>query len=134
MGHIFGYGMNTASKGITFDAVRVTGLNVANGQLCTIAEDAKAGFVASVTHTSTGVYTFQLTTPFPPKYVRIAPHISATAGTSSLLTARYQSGSYNATTGQFVINVSSTPATPALADGGASDELMVEMVFNRYTR
>lgn len=132
MGHIFGYGMNTSSKGITVDAVRVTALNVANGQLCTIAEDAKSGFVASVTHTATGVYTFQFTTPFPPKVVGIQAELSAASPAAALLQARYQNASYNATTGQFIINVSSS--APAAADGGAADELHVNMFFNRYTR
>jgi hypothetical protein len=132
MGHIFGYGMNTASKGITFDCVRVTGLNVANGSLCTIAEDAKAGLVSSVTHTGTGVYTFQLSQPFPPKVVGIQAELSCAAANSAILQARYQDGSYNATTGQFIINV--TSSAPAAADGGASNELHVSMAFNRYTR
>lgn len=132
MAHAYNNGLHTSSKGFTVDAVRVTGLNVANGQLCTIAEDCKSGLVASVTHTGTGVYTFQLSIPYPPKYVQIAPSLSATAANSAILTARYQSGSYNATTGQFIINI--TNATPAAADGGASDELMVDMNFNRYTR
>lgn len=132
MGHIFGYGMNTASKGITVDGVRVTGLTVATGQLCTIAEDAKAGLVASVTHTATGVYTVQLTTPFPPKVVGIRVQLSCAAANSAILIARYQDASYNATTGQFIINV--TNATPAAADPAATNELMIEMLFNRYTR
>lgn len=132
MGHAYNNGLHTSSKGLTIDAVRVTGLNVAVGQLCTIAEDCKSGLIASVTHTATGVYTFQLSVPFPPKYVDIRPSISAAAVNSAILTARYQSASYNATTGQFIINV--TNATPAAADGAATDELMVEMHFNRYTR
>ena len=131
MGHIFGYGMNTASKGITVDAVRVTGLNVANGQLCTIAEDSKAGFVASVTHTATGIYTFQLTVPYPPKVVTISPEMSSAAATSAALVARYQNASYNATTGQFIVT---TNVGGVATDGGAADELHVIMLFNRYTR
>ena len=132
MGHMYAYGMNTASKGITVDGVRITGLNVTVGQLCTIAEDAKAGLIASVTHTATGIYTFQLTLPFPPKVVGIQPALSAAAANSAILTARYQNGSYNSTTGQFIVNISN--ATPAAADGGAADELHVDMMFNRYTR
>lgn len=132
MAHAYNNGLHTSSKGFTVDAVRVTGLNVANGQLCTIAEDCKSGLVASVTHTGTGVYTFQLSIPYPPKVVSIQPQLSTTGPTGALLNARYQSASYNATTGQFVVNVSN--ATPAAADGGATDELHVVMNFNRYTR
>src|SRR5689334_22952861 len=132
MGHAYNNGLHTTSKGITVDAIRVTGLNVANGQLCTIAEDCKSGLIASVTHTATGVYTFQLSVPYPPKVVGIKPDLSAASVTSAILTARYQNASYNATTGQFIINISN--ATPVAADGGAADELHVAMHFNRYTR
>lgn len=131
MGHMYNNGMNTASKGLTVDAVRVTGLNVANGQLCTIAEDCKAGLISTVTHTATGVYTFQLSVPYPPKVVNIQPSISAALATSANLTARYQSASYNATTGQFIVNVSNVAVA---TDGGATDELHIDMKFNRYTR
>lgn len=132
MGHAYNNGLHTTSKGITYDSVRVTGLTVANGQLCTIAEDAKSGLIASVTHTGTGVYTFQLSVPFPPKVVEIRPVLSAAAANSAILVARYQDASYNATTGQFIINV--TNATPAAADPAATNELMVHMAFNRYSR
>src|SRR3982750_126437 len=105
MGHMLGFGMNTSSKGISFEAARITGLNVANGQLCTIAEDCKAGLIGSVTQTAAGVFTVQLTTPFPPKVVCIQPSLSAALATSAALTARYQSNSYNATTGQFIVSM-----------------------------
>lgn len=134
MGHAYNNGLHTSSKGLTVDAVRVTGLNVANGQLCTIAEDCKSGLIASVTHTATGVYTFQLSVPYPPKVVNIQPTITAAGATAAWLYPRYRDGSYNATTGQFIIDVSGTPATPAATDGGASNELHVSMKFNRYTR
>lgn len=131
MGHMENFGLNTSSKGLLVEAVRVTGLNVANGQLCTIAEDCKSGLIASVTHTATGVYTFQLTVPFPPKVVGIKPHISAALATSTVLTPRYQSASYNATTGVFIVSLS---AAGVATDGAATDELHVDMTFNRYTR
>jgi hypothetical protein len=132
MGHMYNNGMNTASKGLTVDAIRVTGLNVANGSLCTIAEDCKAGLISSVTHTALGTYTFQLSVPYPPKVVNIQPVLSAALTTSATNVARYQSASYNATTGQFIILLSTSAA--AAVDGGATDELHVDMKFNRYTR
>ena len=132
MGHAYNNGLHTSSKGFTIDALRVTGLNVANGQLCTIAEDCKSGLVASVTHTNTGIYTFQLSLPYPAKIVVCKPTLSCSGPTQAFLFARYQQASYNSTTGQFIVNVSSTPATPAAADGGAADELHVELHFNRY--
>lgn len=131
MGHAYNNGLHTSSKGITVDAVRVTGLNVAPPGLATIAEDCKSGLIASVTHTSTGVYTFQLTIPFPPKVVNIQPSVSAALPTSALLTARYQSNSYNPTTGQFIVHTSVGGVATA---GAATDELHVDMKFNRYTR
>jgi len=133
MGHSYNNGLHTSSKGMTEDAIRLTGLNVATptGTL-TIAEDCKSGLVQSVTHTATGTYVFQLTAPYPPKVVNIQAELSATAANSAILQARYSTGSYNATTGQFTIFVSN--ATPAAADGSATDELHVNMKFNRYTR
>jgi len=132
MGHMYNNGMNTASKGLTVDAVRITALNVANGQLCTIAEDCKAGLISTVTHTAIGVYTFQLSVPYPPKVVNIQPSMTSAGPTDALLTARYRQASYNATTGQFIIDISTSAA--AAADGGAANELHVDMKFNRYTR
>lgn len=131
MGHMHQHGMNTSSRGMFVDSVCVTGLNVANGQLCTIAEDGKSGFVASVTHTATGVYTFQLTVPYPPRRIIIQPSMSATAATSVNLSPRYQTNSYNATTGQFIINVNNAGAA---ADGGATDELHVDFRLVHYNR
>lgn len=131
MGHSYNHGLVTSNKGMTLDAIRVTGLNVANGSLCTIAEDCQSGLISSVTHTAAGVYTFQLSAPFPPKYVRIAPVLSAANAAAAPLNARYRSASYNATTGQFIVDISNAGVA---TDGGASDELMVDMEFRRYTR
>lgn len=130
MGYSYNNGLHTSSKGMTQEAVRVTGLNVALAGLCTIAEDSKSGLVARVTHTATGVYTFQLSAPFPPKYVGIRPSISAALPTSALLVARYQSNSYNPTTGQFIVH---TSVGGVATDGSATDELMVDLNFRRYT-
>jgi hypothetical protein len=56
--------------------------------------------------------------------------LSASLATSAILNARYQTASYNPTTGQFVVLVSN--ATPAAADGSATDELHIDIKFNRY--
>lgn len=129
MGHSYNNGLHTSSKGITIDAVRVTGLNLAT---CVIAEDCKSGLVSGVTKGTTGVYTFQLTLPYPPKMVVIDPRLTSTNGATAILTPRYREGSYNPTTGQFIIDVSN--ATPAAADASATAEMHVTMMFNRYTR
>lgn len=130
MGHAYNNGLHTTSKGVTYDVIRVTALNATVGQLCTIAEDVKSGLIASVTHTATGVYTFQMSVPYPPKVASIQPEVSAAGPTAAILVARYQNGSYNPSTGQLIINISNN--TPAAADGGAADELHVQMAFNRY--
>ena len=133
MGHSYNNGLHTTSKGITYDAVRVTGLNTTP---CTIAEDCKSGLISGVTRGVTGEYVFQLTAPFPPKIVACIPHISGTSTTTDLLHARYKDASYNATTGQFTILVSDDDdsGAPIAANGAAANELMVLMAFNRYTR
>lgn len=134
--HSYNNGLHTSSKGITVDAVRVTGLNGADASLATIAEDCKSGLVASVTVTATGQYTFQLSKPYPPKLVICQPQLSQATETTDLLTASYDSGSYNATLGTFVVNVSNDDdaGAPVAAKGGATDELHVLMMFNRYNR
>jgi hypothetical protein len=133
MGHSYNNGLHTSSKGITVDAVRVTGLDTSP---CTIAEDCKSGLISAVTKGVTGTYTFQLTAPYPPKLVVCLPDISAAAVTSDILTAKYKDASYNATTGQFVVFVSNDDdsGAPVAADGASTNELHVFLMFNRYTR
>lgn len=133
MGHSYNNGLHTTSKGITVDAVRVTGLNTTP---CTIAEDCKSGLISGVTKGATGVYTFQLTAPYPPKVVIIQPTISGVNPTTDIIHPQYKDASYNATTGQFVIELMNDDdaGTPVAVDGGATNELHVFMMFNRYTR
>lgn len=130
MGHSYNNGLHTTSKGITIDAVRLSSLTVTVGQLVTIAEDCKSGLVTSVTHTATGVFTFQLSSPFLPKFVTIQPQLSGASAAASTITARYQTGSYNATTGQFIVH---TTVAGAATDPAATDELHVMMHLRRYT-
>lgn len=134
--HSYNNGLHTSSKGITVDAVRVTGLNGADAALATIAEDCKSGLVASVTITAAGTYTFQLSKPYPPKLVICQPQLSQATNTTDILTASYDSASYDATLGTFVVNVSNDDdsGAPTAVKGGATDELHVLMMFNRYSR
>lgn len=133
MGHSYNNGLHTTSKGITYDAVRITGLNVTP---CVVAEDCKSGLISGVTRAVTGEYVFQLTVPYPPKVVVVLPTMSGTTTTTDLLHARYKDNSYNATTGQFTVLVSDDDdaGAPAAANGTAVNELHVLMAFNRYTR
>lgn len=130
MGHSYNNGLHTTSKGITIDAIRLTNLTVTVGQTVTIAEDCKSGLIASVTHTATGVYTFQMTSPFLPKFVCIQPQLSGASATAATIQARYQTGSFNPTTGVFIVH---TTTGGAATDPGATDELHVDMRFRRYT-
>ena len=132
MAHSYNNGLHTSSKGITYDNLRVTGLNASPA----VVEDCKSGLISGVTRSSAGVYVFQLSLPYPPKLVRCDPSMAAAGPTSQVLVARYQNNSYNATTGQFTVNVSSLPTstTAAAADPGAADEMHVHLAFNRYTR
>lgn len=130
MGHAYNNGLHTTSKGITYDNLRITGLNASP----VIAEDCKSGLVASVSRSGAGIYVLQLSVPYPPKIVRCDAAMASAAATSTTLTARYQNNSYNSTTGQLTINVSggANPTTPAATDPGAADEMHVHLAFNRY--
>lgn len=127
MGHAYNNGLHTSSKGITYDALRVVGLNASP----VIQEDCKSGLVASVARSGAGIFVLQLSLPFPPKLVICHPIMSAAGPTAVNLTARYQTGSYNSTTGQLIINVS---AGAVATDPGVADEMHILLAFNRYTR
>lgn len=127
MAHAYNNGLHTSSKGITYDNLRVTGLNASP----VVAEDCKSGLVASITRSGAGVYVLQLSLPFPPKLVNCTPVMASAGPTSAVLTARYQNASYNATLGQLTINVS---AGTVATDPGVADEMHIHLAFNRYTR
>lgn len=133
MGHSYNNGLHTSSKGITVDAVRITGLN---GATQTIAEDCKSGLVSGCTKGTTGTYVLQLTRPYPPKIVICQPKTSNADGITDLLFANYKTGGYDATAGTVTIFISNDDdsGAPVLADGGSTDELHVFMMYNRYTR
>jgi hypothetical protein len=132
MGHAYNNGLHTTSKGITYDAVRITGLNTSP---CTVAEDCKSGLVSSVTKAVAGTVVLQLSAPYPPKLVTCIPQVSNANGTTDLLFAKYKTGGYDATTGQLTIFLCNDDdaGAPVLADGSATDELHVLLAFNRYT-
>lgn len=132
MGHSYNNGLHTTSKGITIDAVRITGLD---GATQTIAEDCKSGLVSGCTKGSTGLYVIQLSKPYPPKIVICQPTMSNADGTTDLRFPTYDTAGYSATNGTILIRVSNDDdsGAPVLADGSATDELHVLMMFNRYT-
>lgn len=128
MGHALNYGLTTNAKGATWDTFRLTFDGSGNA---TLAEDCGAGLVTSVAHTGTGVYTVQLAKPYPPKMIQVDAQLSAATAATAILVARYQTASYNATTGQFIINVSTS--APAAADPQSGSEMHVDFVTRRYT-
>lgn len=133
MGHSYNNGLHTTSKGITIDAIRVMGLNTTP---CTIVEDCKSGLISGVTKPSTGTYVFQLTAPYPPKLVICQPTVSGASPTADIIHPQYKDASYNATTGQFTIELMNDDdvTVPVAVDGLVTTELHVLMMFNRYTR
>jgi hypothetical protein len=127
MGNSLNHGLTTSAKGMSIQSVRITGLNVASP---TVAEDCRSGIISSISKTGTGVYQIQLATPWAPRLIACLCDLSTANGAGALLRARYRQASYNSTTGQFIIDISS--AVPAAADGGAADELHLIMTFRRY--
>lgn len=135
MGYSYNHGMVTPMKGCAFLALQLTDLDVAGGEDVTIAEDGNAGMVASVEHDATGIYIFQMAAPYPPTLIACFPVISNADGATDLRFATYESGSYDAATGQFIVNVSDDDDTtaPVLADPAATDEMHVLLVFGLLT-
>ncbi len=134
MGYQYNNGLLTSTKGAAILALRVGTLDVANGDDCSLEETFGSGQVASVEHDATGVYIVKFAVPYPTSVVCI-PHIDAASATADILTARYDSGSYDSATGQCVINVSDDDDTtaPIAADGGATDELHLLFFVRRLT-
>lgn len=137
MGHSYNHGLVTSLKGAALEAIRVTGLNGAPGASATvtIAEQCSSGFVSSVLHTATGIYTLQFAAPYPPRLVVAHADCTNANGTTDLIFAQVKSASYNATTGQLIVFLMNDDdsGAPVLVDGGATDELHVTMIFRRYT-
>lgn len=136
MGHSYNHGLVTSSKGLAIEFVKVTGLNVSPGAsaTCTV-DDGDSGLVFKVVHSATGVYDFTLVKPYPPKLLACIPTISSTSATTDLIHPRYDNGSYSASAGTFsvhLVNDDDSGAGVAVA-GGANDELMLVLVFNRYS-
>ncbi len=136
MGHSYNHGLVTSSKGMAIEFVKVTNLDIspAADAECDV-DDGSSGLVDTVIHSATGIYDFQLKTPYPPDLVLCVPSISSTSATTDLIHARYNNGSYDGDAGTFsihLINDDDSGAGVAVA-GGADDELMLVLVFARYS-
>lgn len=135
MGYSYNHGLVTPMKGAAILAATVTGLNVANGSNCTIAEDCSAGMISSVEHDAAGVYIVKFAAPYPAKVIAGFADIAHATGTTDLLEARLDAAGYNSTTGWLTINVSNDDdvGAPVAGDGAASDELHLFLVVGRYS-
>lgn len=122
MPHITRSGPRTASSGLRIETFTV--LFTTSGAITSVNE-ANAGFVTSVAKTSTGVYTVTVSAPLPQQLVTCFPQLdSVSATTAPAVTARYQTGSYDATAGTFIINTSAftlTEGTPNTITAVAAD-------------
>jgi hypothetical protein len=131
MGHAYNNGLHTSSKGMTYEALRVTGLN--NGGTPTIAEDCKGGLFTSVTQAVNGTVVLQLSKPYPPKLVVAHAQVAVSGPTVAYRHARPGKAGYDATNGTLTVYISdATPAAQPLA--AADDELHILVSHNRYTR
>lgn len=133
MGHSYNHGLVTSSKGLAIEFLKITGLNVAVGQNCTV-DDGDSGLVLRCVHTATGVYTLTFTKPYPPKILAVIPSISSTSATTDLIHARWTDGNYNSTAGTMELHlINDDDVTTGVAvDGAAANWLNVVLIFNRY--
>jgi hypothetical protein len=134
--HSYNHGLVTSSKGVAIEFVKITGLDVAPAAdaECTVA-DGNSNLISSCIHGATGVYTITLNKPYPPRLLACIPSISSTSAVTDLVHARYNNGSYSASAGTLeihLVNDDDAGAGVAVA-GGANDELMLVLAFERYT-
>lgn len=130
MGHSYNHGLVTSSKGLAIEFVKVTGLNTSPNTV----DDGDSGLILSCTKGATGIYTFTLNKPYPPKMLAVFPSITSTSATTDLIHARYKDASYSSTAGTFEIHLINDDDSGAgvAVDGGSANELHVILVFNRY--
>lgn len=133
MGHSYNHGLVTSSKGLAIEFVKITGLNVAVGQNCTV-DDGDSGLVQKCVHTATGIYTLTLTKPYPPKVLAVMPSISSTSATTDLIHPRWTDSNYSSTAGTLEVHlINDDDVTAGVAvDGAAANVLNLVLVFNRY--
>lgn len=134
--HSYNHGLVTSSKGMAIEFVKITNLDItpAADAACDV-DDGNSNLVSSVLHTATGIYSVQLNKPYPPSVVAVIPAISSTSATTDLIHPRYNNGSYSASAGTFEIHLINDDDSGAgvAVDGGADDELMLVLVFARYS-
>lgn len=129
--HSYNHGVVTSGKGVAYEAFAVPiGGSGAPGTV----SQSSSNLIASVAHPATGRYVFTLNLPYPPRLVVCIPHIATASPVGAVaLQAVYLRDSYNPATGVFEIQTTDLE-TPALTDPASGDDLMVVMVFDRYTK
>lgn len=135
--HSYNHGLVTSSKGMAIEFVKVTGMNVAPAAdaNCTV-DDGNSNLILSCIHTATGVYTFTLNKPYPPSLLCVIPSFSNPDGVTDIRIPAYDTASYSASAGTFVINLMNDDdaGTPVLAAAAnAADHMSLILVFGRYT-
>lgn len=94
---------------------------------------AGANFVTSVTRTAQGIYTVQLNKLYPIRLIFTSANIASPAVGDALVTARFDSNSYSATTGTFIVNTSGNTGagdtTQIAADPADGAVVNVELVY-----
>ena len=104
----------------------------AAGAVGTITQ-AGANFVTSVTRTAQGIYTVQLNQLYPVRLIYTDANIATPAVGNALVTARFDSDSYSATAGTFIVNTSGNTGagdtTQIAADPADGAKVNVELVY-----
>ena len=133
MGYSYNFGLLTPTKGAAVSAVRVAiGGSGAVGAIT----QAKAGFIESVTRVSAGLYRFKLASnqSRPVRELVIIPSVASQTAAGSNRKAYFDNGTYNATTGEFDVQVTDlTAASPVASDPVSGDSLHVLIFVERYS-
>lgn len=128
MGHTYNHGLVTSQKGAALEGFKCTFLSAA----ATLVDNGKSGILSTtITHTSTGLYTFQLVVPYPPKEIAIIPSLNCVSASGTILIARYVHGSYSNSTGQFQVAITNT--SNSATDPTDNTALHMLIMFQRYT-
>jgi hypothetical protein len=99
----------------------------AAGAVGTVSQ-AKANLVESITRNSAGVYTVQLTRPYPYGVLACIPQVNRAAPGDTNVTANYDAASYSNTAGTLVIHCTNTTGVAAATDPPTNSELHVMLV------
>jgi hypothetical protein len=93
----------------------------------------KGNFIESVTYSATGIYTVQLTRPYPEAIINARATVNRAGATDADVRMDYDAGTYSKTAGTLVFFTSGHTAagntTQVAADPPTNSEVHVELVF-----